>query len=51
MIELKRKNGRKDTPGSKYCKGVEQGVDLNRNYDVSWVEDISKWFGDGKVCG
>ena len=31
-IELKRKNGRK----SGFCSGVNEGVDLNRNYDVSW---------------
>ena len=32
-IQLKRKNGRK-TEGR--CSGVNEGVDLNRNYDISW---------------
>ena len=32
-IVLKRKNGRQL---SAHCSAVDMGVDLNRNYDVSW---------------
>ena len=36
-IILKRKNGR----FMKNCRRIEdQGVDLNRNYDVSWVSNL-----------
>lgn len=43
-IELKRKNGRIDED-SWWCPEVLQGVDLNRNYDVSWDE-----IQDSKPC-
>ena len=44
-IELKRKNGRK----SGVCAPVDDGVDLNRNYDVSWVKGRSS--KDDRKCG
>ena len=44
-IILKRKNGRV----SERCRRIEdQGVDLNRNYDVSWVND--RISGDTNPC-
>lgn len=36
-IALKRKNGRKTF----FCNPVDDGVDLNRNYDISWVQGFS----------
>jgi len=42
-IQLKRKNGR--VSGS--CKAVDEGVDLNRNYNVSWAKT---WTRDFMTC-
>ena len=41
---MKRKNGRK----SRKCEGVNSGVDLNRNYDISWESNPSY---DKQECG
>ena len=39
-IELKRKNTR-ISPERK-CSPVNTGVDLNRNYNISWTENFGK---------
>ena len=46
QIVLKRKNGR-NTGG--FCGQVDQGVDLNRNYDVFWEPGHA--IMDDYVCG
>ena len=45
QIVLKRKNGRKN---NSWCSPLTDGVDLNRNYDVSWTES---WSLDQMPCG
>ena len=35
QIVLKRKNGRRNRYGCRYGE-VDEGVDLNRNYDINW---------------
>ena len=47
-IVLKRKNGRSTLETFGHCDGVDKGVDLNRNYDVSWS---NQWSYDNMPCG